>query len=48
MAEITVDGVLDETQWQEAQTIEEFFVPEEKCLEDVLLIMEWYLLGEIL
>lgn len=26
MAEITVDGVLDEPEWQEAQTIEEFFV----------------------
>ena len=26
MAEITIDGVLDEPEWQEAQTIEEFFV----------------------
>ncbi|MCH2417109.1 MAG: hypothetical protein MK195_10185, partial [Acidimicrobiales bacterium] len=33
MAEITVDGVLDEPEWQEAQTIEEFFVVSPFSLE---------------
>ena len=33
MAEITIDGVLDEPEWQEAQTIEEFFVVSPFSLE---------------
>ena len=33
IAEITIDGVLDEPEWQEAQTIEEFFVIDPFSLE---------------
>ena len=33
MAEITIDGVLDEPEWQEAQPIEEFFVIDPFSLE---------------
>ena len=32
-SQITIDGVLDEKEWQEAQTVEEFFVVDPFSLE---------------